>query len=500
MRFGVSDTKITIHPLNESFVHVTSEPHILRELYDQFSFYADNYQFMPDFKNKLWDGKIKLFNIYNNTIYRGLVEHIKEYAQRNSYEIDDHCDDASRWNESKAAKFIDLIKAYSKGVELTVEQHQRDAIVHCITNSRCTLVSPTASGKSLIIYYLCLYYRTILEENEKILIIVPTTSLVQQLKADFIDYANSQWNVDNHVHQIYSMQEKETKKKFVISTWQSLYKLPLSYFSKFGAIIGDECHLFKAKSLCSILEKCRRAKYRVGTTGTLTDAKVHRYIIEGLFGKAKQFTTTNELISKGFLSDLKINFVVLKHSEADRKKMKSFKYDQEIDWIVRNEKRNDFALKLAENLPKSTLMLYQFVDKHGAILYNNAQSGRYKLGNVYFVSGKVKADDREEIRIQSEEDEKCLIIASYKTFSTGINIKSLANIIFVSPLKAKITIMQSMGRGLRRTNKKTHCNIYDIVDDITWKSHKNYAFLHFMERLRLFSAEKYFYTLRYINF
>ena len=115
--------------------------------------------------------------------------------------------------------------------------YQLDAFVHAVRERRSLLLSPTASGKSFIIYLLVRYYA------KRTLIIVPTTSLVSQLASDFADYG---FDSDKFVHRVFSGKDKVSKRPITISTWQSIYKLHKDYFSQFDVIIGDEAHLFKA--------------------------------------------------------------------------------------------------------------------------------------------------------------------------------------------------------------------------------------------------------------
>ena len=177
-------------------------------------------------------------------------------------------------------------------------------------NRRALLLSPTASGKSLIIYLL---FRQLHEyQNLKGLIIVPTTSLVEQLFSDFGDYNDG--TMETLVHRIYQCKEKETDKPLTISTWQSLYKMPKEYFEQFDYVIGDEAHNFKAQSLTTILTNCVNAKYRIGLTGTLDGTKTHKLVLEGLFGPVRKVITTNELINQQLVSQFEIKCLVLKLS------------------------------------------------------------------------------------------------------------------------------------------------------------------------------------------
>jgi len=353
---------------------------------------------------------------------------------------------------------------------------------------RALLVSPTASGKSLIIYLI--FQQLYKYQNLKGLIIVPTTSLVEQLYTDFEDYANS--SMKSLVHKIYQGKEKESNLPLIISTWQSIYKQPKEYFQQFDYVIGDEAHLFKAQSMTTILTSCINAKYRVGLTGTLDGTKTHQLVLEGLFGPVNKVITTRQLIDKQQVSDFKIKCLVLKHPDEKCKELKDKTYQEEIQYLISNDARNKFIKNLAVSLGNNTLILYQMVEKHGQILYDIIRNTE-KIGSrkVFFVHGGTDTADREEIRRIMEIEQDAIVVASYGTFSTGINIRNLHNIIFASPSKSRVRNLQSIGRGLRQAEGKEQAVLYDIADDLIWKKHMNYTLKHFIERCRIYTEEQF---------
>jgi superfamily II DNA or RNA helicase len=143
-------------------------------------------------------------------------------------------------------------------------------------------------------------------------------------------------------------------------------------------------------------------------------------------------------------------------------------------------------------------VLFQFVEKHGIPLYEDIKA-KAPDKNVYIVHGGVETLDREDIRKNTELDANTIIVASYATFSTGINIPSIENIVFASPTKSKIRNLQSIGRGLRLKDGKTHLNLYDIADDIQYKSRKNHTLNHFVERIKIYSEEKFDYKVHEVQ-
>lgn len=486
---------VIIGKANEAFAKISCERYIAKELSEYFTFFVPGHTFSPAFKNKIWDGKIRLFNLSTFQIYMGLVSYIEEFCNDRGYTFEYHPSCQSVEDEFSVyhfEKFVKGLNLSSAGRKITPDKHQQDAVIHVMQGRRALLISPTASGKSLIIY---LIFRQLLDyQNLRGLIVVPTTSLVEQLYSDFVDYASeSDFDVSQHVHRIYQGKDKNTDKDLIITTWQSVYQMPDEYFSQFDYVIGDEAHLFKADSLIGILTKCTETKYRVGLTGTLDGTKTHQLVLEGLFGRMLRVTTTKELIDKGRLSGFTIKCLILKHPEEDCVKRE---YKDEIQYLISNHQRNKFIKNLAVSMKKNTLVLFQMVDKHGVILYNMIKETK-DLGDrkVFFVSGKTETEDREEIRRIVENEENAIIVASYGTYSTGINIRNLHNIIFASPYKSKTKVLQSIGRGLRKSDNKDEAVLYDIADDMRYGKNMNHTLKHFVERTKFYTEEKHSYKI-----
>jgi len=486
---------IIIEKKNEVYITVDCDSGVQREISEFFTFYVPGYKFMPAFRNRMWDGKIRLFSQKTKEIYFGLYPYIKAFAEERGYvvvagkdvEIDNKVD------REVVTKFSN-----SLGQKFEARDYQIDAIFHSLKRNRTLLVSPTASGKSFIIYSLIRYYSHLIKEdtNNRILLIVPTTSLVEQMYTDFESYG---WNVKKNCHRLYSGYSNQTDKKVLISTWQSLYKLPKEYFEQFGVVFGDEAHLFKSKSLTEIMTKLTDCKYRIGLTGTLDGAHTHKLVLEGLFGAVNKVTTTKKLMDKNQLSNLVVRCLILKHTEANCKIVSKGKYQDEIDYLVSSTPRNNFIRNLALKLKGNTLILFQLVEKHGKnlqqIIKDKAEEGR----KIFYIYGGVDTEEREKARAIVEKEDNAIIVASYGTFSTGINIKNLHNIIFASPSKSRIRNLQSIGRGLRLGDNKVNATLYDISDDLIYKSKENYTLKHFQERINIYTEEEFDYEIHNIN-
>ena len=476
---------LILHKKNEAFIQFECDRGTAQELSDYFTFYVPGYQFTPAYKSRMWDGKIRLADLRTYTIYHGLVPYIQKFCEERAYtiEIDSEVQAAENYSLAEAKTFIE-----SLNLPHEVRDYQLKSFVNAIRNKRLLLLSPTASGKSLIIY-LIVRHLQMANDNAKGLLIVPTTSLVEQMYSDFESYG---YDSEEYCHRQYSGKEKHTNKFLTITTWQSIYKNDKDYFEQFDFVMGDEAHQFKAKSLTTILSGCTNAKYRVGTTGTLDGTQTHRLVLEGLFGPVYRATSTSELIEKGQLAGFKIKCLILKYPDVICKQAKDWDYNTELDYIVQNQARNEFIKNLVLSLEGNSLVLFQFVEKHGKDLYNIIKEKAGKR-HVFFVFGGTDVEIRESVRAITEKEKDAIIVASYGTFSTGVNIRNLHNIIFASPSKSRIRNLQSIGRGLRLGENKEEATLFDIADDFRIGKFTNYTLKHFIERVKIYDEEKFTY-------
>ena len=488
---------IEIHPVDSVYIKVVCDRGIAKELSDFFTFTVPNYKYIPAYRNKMWDGQIRLYNIHTQKIYNGLREYVLKFATERNYTVSNLIPSSkSKMTDKDVSLYInEKLKPTVGTSRIKPHEHQIDAIVHAINHERCLLLSPTGSGKSLIIYTLIRYYQELLAHDKKILIIVPTTGLVSQMYNDFGDYSSKDhWNVEDNCHTIYAGQDKNTEKRVIVSTWQSIYKMPEKYFEQFGAIFGDECHLFKSKSLTTLMTKLVDCPYRVGTTGTLDGTFTHKLVIEGLFGRVFNVTSTKKLIDKSLLSELDIECINLQYPVKDIEEIKRAPYQDEIKWIVGNKKRNDFLVNLACKVKGNTLLLFNYVESHGKPLFEQIRR-ECPDKKVFFIHGGTETEQREFIRKIIDKEENAILVASYGTCSTGINIKNIHNIIFSSPSKSVIRVLQSIGRGLRKSETKEKVKLYDISDNLQFKKYVNHTMKHLGERIKIYNRENFSFKL-----
>ena len=477
---------VTIEKVNEVYLRITTEPHIEYELRDRFTFEVPNKKFMPQYRSRHWDGFVHLFNMKTKRIYVGLLDKVIAFCENAGYTYkflnNKFYGPPFEVNEMISEEGV---KDYMSSItHFEPRDYQVNAVYDALKYNRKLLISPTGSGKSFMIYTITRYF---VARGLKILLVVPTTSLVEQMYKDFQQYG---WDPENHCHRIYAGRERVNTNEVTITTWQSVYQLDRKFFEEYDVVIGDEAHLFKSKSLVGIMDKLHHAKYRYGFTGTLDGTQTHKWVLEGLFGPSYKVTQTKKLQDEGHLATLDIQCLVLKY-----KPKKFDTYEDEIQYLIGHEKRNNFITNLSNSLSGNTLILFSRVEAHGAILFDLINKKVEKDRKVFFIHGGVDAEDREQVREITENEKDAIIVASYGTFSTGINIKNLHNVIFASPSKSRVRNLQSIGRVLRKGKDKVSAKLYDIADDLTIGSRKNYTLNHFIERVKIYVSEQFNYDI-----
>jgi superfamily II DNA or RNA helicase len=400
-------------------------------------------------------------------------------------------------------EFANSLNIHSNGIKIEPHDYQIDAAYKAIKTGRMAAIAPTSAGKSLILYIYLNWFRQ--NPENKILLIVPSVSLVHQMIGDFSDYHNNQ-NEDTperYCHLIMSGKEKQSDRQITISTWQSLQNIAKGkdktftdeYFQQWDVVAVDEAHNVKGKIISQILDLCTNAYTRLGVTGTLDGSDLHIIQVEALFGEVYHVITTKELMDRGAVAQMDIKVLMLTYPDEIKKQCKELKYQEEIDYLVTNPKRLNFTANLAVNLKGNTLILVNFVEKHGQPLYDLILSKTHEDRKVFFIHGDVDGEERNDIRAIVDKEENAIIIGSFGTMSTGVSIKRLHNVIFASPSKSQIRVLQSLGRGLRLGDGKEHCTLYDIGDDLAFKKHKNFCLLHAVERIKMYAKQQFNYKL-----
>lgn len=492
---------VNIRKIDNVHIQVVADPHVRMGLSEHFSRFAKNYQFSPEYKARVWNGKVYHFNYSTGTIYAGLILDVLEYLKDNGHPVTVDSDVKAMF-----VGHVDGVRDYLSNLNLTTygepvdfHDYQVDAIEACLAQKRKTLKSPTSSGKSAIAYgvirYLC---DNVFEDHDKILVIVPTVGLVKQFKGDLIDYSQkTNFDAEEMVGMV-DQKHKETHKRIVVGTYQSIIRQEYDWINGFRALIVDECHQAPAKTIRDIATACD-AEYRIGMSGSINDNEESELLlIKGLFGFEKETTTTKELMDRGIVADLSIKCVVLDHQKSN---ITPKDYQEEIKVIQNSANRNTFIKNLAGSLEGNTLVILQNVKTHAKLLFSELKKIEDK--SVFVVVGKTSAEERDEVKKLAESRSGVIILASYGVFAEGISIRNLHNIIFASPTKSYRRVVQTIGRGLRVSNSKKKCTIYDLVD-LFYESGKNdepnFTFRHFKERMVVYIKSSFNHKITTIPF
>lgn len=475
---------ISLDKIDELYFRVTADSGILREIHDHFSFYAEGYKFMQKYRMGLWDGLIRLMRLDNCKLYTGLIPDLIEFAKKRNYSI--------KVNDPIIYDVKEQVSEYLKTIESKLafppRDYQIDLCEKALNINKCIASSSVGSGKSMIIYTYSRFITEVL--NGTVLIVVPTVSLVSQMIGDFIAYCKD-YNIEDDCYGIQAGVSKNFgDKKYIVSTWQSLATIKFNeWFSKFDAIVIDECHLSEGRSITDIINKCNNAKFRLGTSGSIKDSKTHILILKGLIGPIVQLTTTKQLMDRGILSNLEIHNLVLNYPDEDKLLMVSNdSYQKELKYVLFYETRNNLICNIAKQETGNTLILFTYIE-HGKLLVDKLKDSGKK---IYFIDGSINADERELIRENIESEIGVIIVASYGTTSTGINYKNLHTIIFSSPYKSHVKVVQSIGRVLRLHSSKKTAKLIDICDNLSSSNTSiNFLLRHSIERLKLYKKEQF---------
>lgn len=449
-----------------------------------------------------WDGKIRLYTAKRSWLPVGLEKRLRAVVASRSIPVEVKYNprtmpiEAPEASQSAVETFLRETRVRVQGKLFPLRKAQFLALWFALQANRKVIVSPTASGKSLIIYKMIEWYFDWLKSiGKKALVVVPSTTLVEQLYGDFEEYDDTHdLKIQPLCHRLYSGHAKTTSLPIMISTWQSLQNQPPNYFDQFALVVIDEVHQAKATQLQNILKACTQAEVRFGLTGSLDDQLVHHLMIEGFIGDITQLVKTQDMIDEKVLPPVKIIVRALKYAEKDRKIMN---YLDERDYLMSLQNRYDYLMKLVgeEIIKGNTMLLFDRID-YGKVLCEGIQK-RYPHRPVYFVDGSTKVDEREYVRSIMDEHNDAIIVASYGVFSTGISINRLHQAVFATPFKSKIRLLQSIGRVLRADDEKDQVIVYDICDDMrkmiekdgTMVKAENYGIRHFRTRQKYYKNE-----------
>ena len=488
---------ITIQKYSESFAFVECDFDEAKRISEEFEFYAPNYMFSPKYKNGFWDRKIRLFDVRTCLLPIGLTPRLVAFLRREKYghRVDEALvgDRGPKMGDKSLGKFKEMVKLPDKFED---RDYQDLAVQNALYRKKMVILSATSSGKSLIAY-LIFNILKYLDDDAKFLLVVPTVNLVEQMFGDFCEYAGGWCDFSQYVHRIYEGREKWTDKPITVSTWQSLQRMGPKYFQQFDGLIVDECHTASAKVLASIVEKSSNAQFKIGMSGTLRDSKVNELQLEGLFGPIKKISRTKDLMDRGYVSKLRINGIVLRHPPDRCRAVKRLgDHAAEAQYINKLSVKQRYVCSLANSRKKNTLVLFR-LRGFGHSLRDMLEAHSDK--KVFYVDGTVGAKYREGVRRYCETHDDAIVVASYGTFSTGISIKNLHNVVFAESMKSSVKVLQSVGRLLRLHENKEYATLFDVTDDLTCGRKKNYALKQFLARISYYDDEGFTYRIKNVT-
>lgn len=496
---------ISVHFKDHSHVFIECEDSVFFELKDYFSFEADGYKFNPKYKYGQWDGRIRLLD-NNRMLPYGLASYIKKFADNMGYKvwIDPNVLQPTELSKEEFDQWLSSKEIYSGNTIIKPHWYQEAAVYEGLVHRRRILNLPTSAGKSLIQCLLARYY---LEHYQgKVLILVPTTALVDQMINDFVDYRLFPRGA---MLGIRGGTQRDSDALIYVSTWQTAVKQSKEWFAQFGMLMNDECHLATGKSISTIIGGMNDCPYKFGLSGSLKDGKANVMQYIGLFGEIYKPVSTSQLMEDGQVTDLKINSIFLRYPDNITTAMKGKTYQEEIKFIQKAKKRNKWVAQLSTKLAarKENVFLMFKNAEHGKELFQMVKDLDHE--KVYFVNGEVNTETRNALKEMAENNSGIIVVASYGVFSTGISVKNLHHVIFAHPVKSKIIVLQTIGRVLRKHGTKSIATVWDICDDLGVKPksanakkkyvHLNYALKHALERIQRYAEEKFNYVMKTIE-
>jgi superfamily II DNA or RNA helicase len=446
---------------------VTDDRGYITSLADNFTDYVDGYQHMPKWKCGQWDGKVSVFNKSDRTLPYGLLFDLIKWHRKNYKDVTLSVD------QKVKDMFIGIEPELDFNLNIFPRPYQEECIEACLKHRSGIIRVATAGGKSGIIAYII---KSLMDNNEVVnsMIVVPTQSLCIQFKNDLIDYGIK----PDLIGVVYS-KVKETDRQITIITWQSLSKNEYLLDDK-NCVIIDEVQSVRGIVLRTLLSKSKNIKWRFGFTGTMPPNKLDTWNVKSYLGPILKEFGSNDLAEQGFISKCNVEFIQVNYNDEFRGD-----YNKVKDSVFTNKQRLSLIHNTIKNIDDNVLVLVGKVESEGKFLKDYLDRCGISDKEVVFISGDTKVEEREKWRKECEERKNIILIATYGILSVGVNIPSLGHILFASPFKSKIRILQSIGRALRLHKDKEYATIYDIADQVTYLTD------HSIKRLRYYIREKF---------
>lgn len=400
--------------------------------------------------------------------------------------------DAEFLEQLDEKEYTEMIKDNMKNAPFEIRDYQDKAVRAALKYHKGILLSCTSSGKSLMIYNAVRCIRK--KDYNHILLIVPNIMLVDQMYDDFKEYGYD--NIDDEVERLGGGHEATFDKPVLISTWQSLQNKDAEFFEKYSAVFTDEVHGSKASVLSKIMKWCTNAYYKIGTTGTLPNDKCDLLQIREVVGEVIFELKSKELIDAGVLTKIKIANIIAKYPAEFIKKNKGRSYPEEVKMVEEYQDRNKVLELILSHTDKSHNILILMNHLKHVKLIQEWLEEKYPDKKVSVITGAVSGTERSQIRTGIENEDGTILLATYQTMSTGVNMPKLHDVILYANSKSKIKVLQSIGRGLRKHKTKNQIILYDVIDDLTYQTSRgrlveNYLVKHWKERMNYYKEQEF---------
>ncbi len=495
---------------NKNFLQVIDCTDLeLKQLQYSFRKKIKNWRFHPQVKRKLWDGYMSFIDP-SGRIPVGLWHELTQVCKEYGFAISFDNFDLFRSPYTKE-EYLQWVKATSffdkKGNKIEPRDYQIDSVWAILKYKLSISEIATSAGKTLIMYMVMsfLKHKGLLK---RMLIVVPNISLIIQTYEDFFCYSNK--DVELKMQMISGSTEKEIDEdtELVIGTFQTLVKQPVTFFDGFDVVCIDEAHFTQAKSVKETIAKCRNVTYRFGLSGTLEkDDFAERLTLQAYLGPLINKVSAEFLFQNNYATPVQVKIIKLNYMNNEtREKLQQIRkrrnsidgakiLDIERKLVIESKKRLNYICELVNQTTKNTLVLFHNVkaDYGKKIQERLFEISRDK--DVFYVDGETDVEKREYFKNSLETGENKVLIASFGTFSTGISVKNIHNIVFAESFKSDKIIRQSIGRGMRLHESKTKTNIIDISDDFSYNGDKNFLIRHMEKRMEIYDSQGFPYKI-----
>lgn len=494
---------LVFEPINAVYIQAIGDEGLVRWLAEKFIMKMPDWKYTPAAKYRKWKGDV-YFVDSDGRIPIPLISEVVNVMDAAGYkwyadlQMDKYFDKEVTLESVKA--FADEIL---KGTRFVLRDYQLFCVYKMLRNKRGVIEVSVGGGKSIIAYA---FIRAMIHMGNRVLLIVPTIALVNQIKADFIDYG---WN-DVNSQGVFVGGDNlyrygPTEYPLVVTTYQSCVKYSLDWYESFGTVIVDEAHGASSDSMRHIGEATTNAFYRIGMTGTLPESSFSCRRIEVILGDVIATVTSDELIKLGVLTPVLINAIFAVHP-MNTPQFQVSDYAIESAYIESVAYRREFVARLIDVKTlhtENSLVLVKSVNQLTELAKLIRE--KYPHRKVFEFYGKTGAAEKEMIRNELGEMEGAVILSTYKSFSTGINVPKIHHVFLASGSRAKTSVIQSVGRVLRLHITKLQATVWDIIDVFPWDIYTlnalmneedkmkaySYAVKHYFKRKKFFEKAKF---------